>query len=332
MSFQAFMPATAAPTSDSLFNRAYASVFRPGRITLGLMTPLARASGAMADADAERQLAALADRHGFAALWTREVPLMVPQGEPPQPVPLDDPFLWLAHLAQSTARIALGTAAIVLPLRHPLHVAKSALTLDRLSGGRLMLGLGSGDREAEFAAFGMDAARRGEVFQSSWPLLRAALSPVRNERAPLLESTGGFELMEVPRTRIAMLAIGSARQSLQWIARNADGWASYHRDEPRQQGRIGLWQQALEQQGGGLAKPFIQSLHLVLAAERDAPAQPITLGLRAGRDALTEYLLRMQSIGVAHVILNLGTAARSAHDIVEEIGREVLPRLEQCAS
>jgi hypothetical protein len=40
----------------------------------------------------------------------------------------------------------------------------------------------------------------------------------------------------------------------------------------------------------------------------------------------------MQSIGVAHVILNLGTAVRSTHDIVEEIGREVLPRLEQCAS
>jgi len=50
---------------------------------------------------------------------------------------------------------ALGTAAVVLPLRHPLHVAKAAWSLDRLSGGRFILGVGSGDRPEELAPFGV---------------------------------------------------------------------------------------------------------------------------------------------------------------------------------
>ncbi|WP_269759297.1 hypothetical protein [Variovorax sp. E3] len=79
------------------FNAAYRQTLLAGRLTLGLMTPVARANGAMADPEAERNIAALADRLGFAALWTRDVPVMVPQGE--EISVLDEPFVWLAMLA-----------------------------------------------------------------------------------------------------------------------------------------------------------------------------------------------------------------------------------------
>ncbi len=309
------------------FNAAYRQTLLAGRLTLGLMTPVARANGAMADPEAERDIAALADRLGFAALWTRDVPVMVPQGD--EISVLDEPFAWLTMLAGATRRIALGTAAAVLPLRHPLHVAKSALSVNRLSGERFIFGLGSGDREAEFAIFRQDIALRGDAFRERWSLVRSALSPDAAGRAALREATGGHDLMAPPAERIGMLVVGSARQSLQWTAAHADGWATYHRDEARQQGRIGLWQTALRERAGGEAKPFIQSLQLDLLDDADAPAEPIELGLRAGRHALIDYLDRMEDAGVAHVLLNLARSSRRpAQDVVDELGREVLPRLQ----
>ena len=309
------------------FNRAYVEVLGSGRMTVGLMTPTARPAGAMADLDAERQVAQRAEAMGFAALWTRDVPLMVPQGSDQEAVALDDPFVWLATLAAATRQIALGTAAAVLPLRNPLHLAKGALSLDRLSGGRFILGLGSGDRPEEFGAFGEDVNLRAEKFRSHWSVLRSALGGRSSERARLLEATGGYQLMQPSSARVPMVVVGSARQSLQWIAANADAWATYHRDEVRQEGRIGLWRSALRERAGGETKPFVQSLHLDLLACPDAPATPIELGLRTGRHQLASYLARMKHAGIGHVMLHLAPGLRPALDIVDEIGQQVLPAL-----
>ncbi len=309
------------------FNAAYNEVFRSGRLTLGLMTPFAQASGQMARLDEAFELAALADKLNYAALWTRDVPLMIPQGSDNTASALDDPFLWLAGLACATRRIALGAAAIVLPLRHPLHVAKASLTLDRLSAGRFILGLGSGDRPAEFASFGEDLEMRRDAFRRRWPLLRAALSPVEQERTSLLESTGGYDVMEAPQARIPMMVVGSARQSLQWIAEHADAWATYHRVEARQQGRINLWHQALEQKTQGFSKPFVQSVQLDLLKEPSAQPEPLELGMRTGRHALVDYLRRLQELGVEHVLFNLASNGRPARDVIQEIGEEVLPQV-----
>lgn len=232
------------------FNTAYRRTLLAGRLTLGLMTPVARANGAMADPEAEREVAALADRLGFAALWTRDVPVMVPQGE--EISVLDEPFVWLAMLAGATRRIALGTAAAVLPLRHPLHVAKAALSLNRLSGERFILGLGSGDREAEFAIFRQDIALRGDAFRERWNLVRSALSPDEAGRAAMREAAGGHDLMAPPDERIGMLVVGSARQSLQWTAAN--------RARPAHRAR----------RAGGLSRPHGRRRRGACADERGA--------------------------------------------------------------
>lgn len=313
-------------------NAAYARVFRRDRLTVGLMTPFEHAQGRLADLGESAELAALADRLGFAALWTREVPLMIPQGSDRQVSALDDPFLWLAWLASATRSIALGTAAIVLPLRHPLHVAKAALSLDRISGGRLLLGMGSGDRPEEFASFGQDLQSRAAVFREHWPVVRAALSPDPAVREALLEATGGYDLMPPPAARIPTIVVGSARQTLQWIAANADAWATYHREEGQQRGRIGLWRQALEQRAGGAARPFLQSVALDLLDAPSAAAEPLELGLRTGRDGLVDYLRRMRALGVAHVMLGLVGGGRPPADVIREIGEEVLPRIGPPAS
>lgn len=308
------------------FNRAYAQVLGAGHLTLGLMTPLVRAPGQPSDPARELALAARAARLGVAALWTRDVPLIIPQGSLGEAAVLDEPFVWLAALAMAAPQAAIGTAAAVLPLRHPLHLAKAAWSLDRLSGGRMILGLGSGDRPEEFAAFGV-GAERDILFRERWALLRAALSSGDDAaRAALREAGAGFAPTAPPDARIALLAVGSARQSLQWIAANADGWATYHREEARQQGRIALWQRALAERAGGAAKPFVQSLQLELLDDAQAPATPLELGLRGGRRVLLDYLERMAGLGVAHMLLNL-QGPRPVAEQIEEIGAEIIPRL-----
>ena len=304
------------------FNPAYAALFPGQGLSLGLMTPVA--SQGLADPHQARRIARLADDLGFAALWARDVPLMVPQGPDATASALDDPFLWLGMLAAATGHIVVGSAAIVLPLRQPLQVAKSALSLDRISGGRFVLGLGSGDRPEEFAAFGGDLEGRAATFRERWTLLRAALSPAADERTAVLQATGGFDVLPAPATRIPMLVVGTARQSLQWIAREAEGWATYHREEAAQEGRIGLWQQALAQRGGP-GKPFVQSMLLDLQADPQAPPEPLPLGLKVGRDGLREYLLRVHAQGVAHVMFNLIDNGRTMDDVLREIGEQVLP-------
>lgn len=299
----------------SEFNAAHARVFPSQGLSLGLMTPLA--AHGLADLRSARAHARLADDLGFAALWARDVPLMVPQGPDATASALDDPFLWLAALAGATERIALGSAAIVLPLRHPLHVAKAARSLDRISGGRFILGLGSGDRPEEFAAFGEDLHYRGAAFRQRWSVLRAALSPGAGAQAELADATGGFPVLPPPAQRIPMLVVGTARQSLQWIAREAEGWATYHREEIAQEGRIGLWQQALLQ--AGTRKPFVQSMQLDLQADPHAPATPLPLGMKTGRHGLQAYLQRVQAQGVAHVMFNLVDNGRPLQAVLEEI-------------
>lgn len=307
------------------FNKAFDKVFVPGRVTVGLMTPIQGEPGRLADIEAAQHHARLADELGFAALWTRDVPLMIPQGSANQTAALDDPFLWLAAMAAVTKRIALGTGAIVLPLRHPLHVAKAALTLDRISHGRLILGVGSGDRPPEFERFGVDLESRDVRFREHWEAVRAVLAPSGDPAS--VTDGADYRVLPAPQSRIPMIAVGSARQSLQWIAEHADGWASYHREEARQKGRIELWQMAQEQRSPGLAKPFIQSVQLELLADPAAPSEPIELGLRTGRHDLAAYLARMRALGVAHVLFNLTRGARPVEDVLHELGEHILPNL-----
>jgi luciferase-type oxidoreductase len=295
-------------------NAAWRRVVASG-LTLGLMTPSPMPARIPGELREQQLIAQTAEIAGFSALWCRDVPLMIPQEG--NVSALDDPFVWLAMLVAATSTIAVGTAAAVLPLRDPLHLAKSALSLNRLSGGRLILGLGSGDRPSEFAAFGRDVQNSAQVYRDRWQVLRDAMDPAR--QAAVRERTGGYDIHVAPEEAVPMIVVGTSRQSLQWIAAHADGWASYHREEERQQGRIGLWQQALAQRGGG-ARPFIQSLNLDLLHDPDAPPEPIALGLRAGRNALLAYLLRLRALGVAHVIINIATSGRPPVEVIQELG------------
>ncbi|MEL7130685.1 MAG: LLM class flavin-dependent oxidoreductase, partial [Pseudomonadota bacterium] len=135
-------------------NRAYNTVFRPNRLSLGLVVPIeSYKKGPVPTMEHHIERVQLAEKLGFSAVWLRDVPFNVPSfGDAGQTY---DPFVYLGFLAGQTQQIALGVASIILPLRHPAHVAKAAATADVLSGGRLLLGVASGDRPEEYPALNL---------------------------------------------------------------------------------------------------------------------------------------------------------------------------------
>lgn len=131
----------------------YRRMFAHGQLTLGIFLPLRFHDGDMVVLRGQAQLVKEIDRLGFAAVWVRDVPLYDPAfGDAGQ---VFDPFTYLAYLTAHTRTIALATGSAIFSLRHPIDLAKAAASLDCLSGGRLVLGIASGDRPVEFPAYGL---------------------------------------------------------------------------------------------------------------------------------------------------------------------------------
>ena len=128
--------------------------------------PMAHPEGAIAMAQA-------AEAGGIESLWTVEHTIVPagyqstypysPTGRMPGPEDSDipDPLIWLSYVAGATSTIRLGTGILILPQRNPVVLAKEVATLDRLSGGRVELGVGVGWLEEEFDAIGVSFADRG---------------------------------------------------------------------------------------------------------------------------------------------------------------------------
>lgn len=298
-------------------------VFSPGRMTLGFMMPLARLERGVPDMTGQLELASRVDELGFAAMWARDVPFFDPSfGDAGQ---VYDPWVWLGMLAAQTRRITLATAGIVLPLRHPFHTAKAAFTLDAVSNGRFILGGASGDRSIEFPAFGKDHETRGAAYREAVEAIRGAAGSFPALSGPFGNVVGLDMLPKPTFRRLPILAIGSAQQSVQWIAQHMDGWMTYPRDLADQHKRLGLWTAALAERAPDVFKPFGQPLFIDLAEEPGEDATPIFLGFRLGRIALVRHLKALEELGVNHVALQLLFNQRPAQDTVEELASEVLP-------
>src|SRR5437762_2737799 len=129
--------------------------------------------GRKAGPDAIRRAAIHAEELGFADVWTSEH-IIIPRGAPYPPSALFyDPVLTLTWAAAFTKRVGLGTSVLVLPMRHPLPLAKELATLQNLSEGRLILGAGVGWMAAEFAALGVPFRERGRRMDEGIAMMRA---------------------------------------------------------------------------------------------------------------------------------------------------------------
>jgi len=235
------------------------------------------------------------------------------------------------RLAAHTRDIALATGSAIFALRHPIDLAKAAATLDCLSGGRLVLGVASGDRPVEFPAYGLAHEQRRERFAQSVAYFRQLLA---EDAAPIDSPLGRLDRARLlPRPvsgRIPLLVTGSSRQSLPWLGEQADGWITYPEAThnllgPRRLAeKIRAWRAAIP--GGGF-RPHVTNEWIDLDEDPRFPRTPQQGGyvLRTGRNGLIDLLHEWREAGVNHAALGIQMAQRPAREIIEELAQEVLP-------
>lgn len=302
-------------------HKGYSRMYQENKLTLGLFFPIESYMGDVPEMDIEKQmkLAKRAEELNFASLFVRDVPLRDPNfGDVGQ---IYDPFTYLGYVAANTEKIALGTGSIILTLRHPLHVAKAAASVDRLSGERLILGVATGDRPIEFPAFSVNPEDRSELFREAISVMKKAWK----EHFPVIDSlrvhmTNGDLLPKPKLSDIPLMVTGHSGQSPEWIAENSDGWIYYPRGLKIQKMLIDNWRSLTEE-----FKPFTQSLYIDLTEDPNHAPIPIHLGFRTGRVFLIEFLESLRDAGVNHVIINLKYGQRPVEEVIEELGEFVLP-------
>jgi probable F420-dependent oxidoreductase len=200
--------------------------------------------GAGADRAVIDAVASSADEYGFATLWAGEHVVMVDRSASHYPYSDDgviavpaqadwlDPMIALAFAAAASSRIAVATGVLLLPEHNPVVVAKQAASLDRLSGGRLTLGIGVGWSKEEFAALGVPfehrAARASEYVAAMRTLWRDDVASFDGRFV-------GFDSIRVNpkpvRDRgIPIVMGGNSDPALRRVASLADGWYGFNLD------------------------------------------------------------------------------------------------------
>lgn len=293
-----------------------------GDLSVGLFFPITTSTEAIPPMDEQVALAQYATELGFDALWVRDVPLYWPKfGDAGQ---VYDPWVYLSHVAAHTDDVALATGSVVLPLRHPLHVAKAAASVDRLSDGRLVLGVASGDRSPEYPAFGVDEDERGELFRESVRVMRTAWS----EEFPEVESAygtmdGRLDLVPKPTTEtLPLLVTGNARQSVDWIGEHGDGWLHYQLPLDTVESVVDDWRAATPER-----KPFAQAMGVQLKSDPEAGMDHVHQGFAAGSEWFVEHLRALSDRGVDHLAINVRGNDRDVRTVLEEFADEVMGEL-----
>ncbi|GGL39416.1 N5,N10-methylene tetrahydromethanopterin reductase [Halarchaeum grantii] len=299
-------------------NRGYERLFGGDDLTVGATFPLTGTREERPDVARELALAERLEDLGFDGLWARDVPTYWPEFRDAGQT--FDPWTWLSQVAARTEAVALGTASIVLPLRHPLHVAKSAASLDRLSDGRLVLGVASGDRPPEYEAFGVSEAERGAAFRESVRVLRAAWTtdfPEVETRWGRMDGT--LDVVPKPtRGDLPLLVTGNSRQSREWIAEHGDGWLFYHLPDDTLRDYLDDWRARTD-------APFVTTCTVELADDPDAPPEHVNQGFRAGAAWFREYFRDLDRWGVDHVLV--GVTGDDRERAYERVASDVLDAL-----
>jgi probable F420-dependent oxidoreductase len=181
--------------------------------------------GRKAGPDSIRRAAIQAEELGFDDVWVSEH-IIVPKnaGYPPSPN-FWDPLLTLTWAAAVTSRVRLGTSVLVLPMRHPLPLAKELATLQNLSQGRLILGAGVGWLEAEFDALGVPFKERGRRMDEGIAMMRAVWSqdPVTFEAKWIPAKIDTMRAQPQPIAPIPIWIGGSSDAAVKRALR-LDGW------------------------------------------------------------------------------------------------------------
>ena len=305
---------------------------------VGVFLPI---SGRAAGAESLAHAASQAEELGFSTVWSADRVVTPWQIRTPYPykegnefiVPPDRPFLdsmtCLAFLAGTTSRIRLGISVLVLPYRHPLYWSRVAATLDHLSAGRFILGVGCGWMEEEFAAQGLDFASRGQATDEQ---LEIALRLWRDDHVSFHGRHYDFDDVALyPKPGHGQLPTwvgGEGRAARRRAGRYGDAWFPYFVSTTPAELRK-LFEQVRADAAGAGRDADAVSLAVCRPIEVTEEAQPQEPSrLRGSPEQLVEAVRAFRDAGVGHLALQfMAPRLPSRLEQVARFGTEVLPHL-----
>jgi probable F420-dependent oxidoreductase len=211
--------------------------------------------GPCADPKVAARVARAAEAAGFESLWAGEHVVLPDPQAPPSPLPplsvMLDPTVALGFLAAHTTTIRLGTGIIILPQRNPLVLAKELASLDVLSGGRLIFGIGIGYLEPEFAALGVSFESKGARSEEYLGAMLALWTMEKPRFAGRFVSFSNIQARPQPEQKPHPPIVfgGHTPAAYSRAARLAEGWYGFALDVERTKGAIAGVRAACEREG-----------------------------------------------------------------------------------
>ncbi len=285
----------------------------------------------LARQDVIRRSIVLAEELGYDSLWTIDH-VIAPKANMAQFGLLYDPLVVLGLAAGITERVQLGVSVLVLPYRHGVLTAKMVATLDQLSGGRTIVGVGAGWNAAESAILGLPFEERGPMTDEWIRVMRELWTNSEPSFAGRYTRFSDVEFRPPPvrRPYPPIWVGGSSRAALRRTAEFGDAWHPINRtpDELRAgYAEIGRLCERFGRERPPMLAPRLDAR--LLLDERGGPA-PAHAGhmMEGTADELIEQIEELGEIGVEHLVLEF--VARDAEHYyaqVEAFAREVRPRL-----
>jgi probable F420-dependent oxidoreductase len=279
---------------------------------LGLTLPTA---GEGTSPDRIARVAGEAERIGLASVWTFERLMNPVDGAIPiggsDPVPLPDsygsvydPLETLAYVAARTSTITLGTSVVDAVLHSPIVLARRLATLDRLSNGRLVAGLGVGWMTAEYDAAGVPEAERGPRLGEHITAMRAAWGPDPVEHKGRFYRIAPAHVGPKPDQAggVPVLAGSMAPAAIERAARLGVGLLPILMTWEMLEGSVAMFRAAAEQAGHGSLPIVVKVNGTVTTAPVDDRA-PLTGGV----EQVVEDLDRLRALGIDHVSWTMDT-------------------------
>jgi probable F420-dependent oxidoreductase len=219
-------------------------------VSKGLRFGLFSLTSSMCSPATAARIARLAESAGFDSLWAPEHVVLPDPRVPPSPMdpdePILDPLVALAFLAGHTTTLKLGTGIVILPQRNPLVLAKQVATVDALSEGRLILGIGAGYLEPEMSAIGVPMTERGgrtDEFLAAMRQLWYAERPAYEGR---FVGFSGVQAYPRPR-RVPIVVGGESAAAHRRAVEQGHGWYGFALDLAETAAQLeGLRQAALQ--------------------------------------------------------------------------------------
>jgi probable F420-dependent oxidoreductase len=249
----------------------------------------------------------LAEDAGSDSLWVNDHLLTVEGGRSPYPFTPDGDIPWplnlpryecltaASFLAATTSRCRIGTSVLILPQRNVLELAKATATLDALSGGRFVLGIGVGWFAEEMEALGYQFESRGRRADEMIEVLRRCWmgrpQPFEGEEIAVREDLI-FEPRPSQPNGPPILVGGMSRAALRRAALRGDGWLAFQREEldSRQLANLLETLEELREKAGRLGESFSHVVHLS-SSPGMAPRLP-------------EFAVRVRELGFDELIVN----------------------------